>query len=174
MENNQQYKSILLREYKSIHADILACDAIIEKYKETQNKNHFSIAGGFLERALNKSLKAIIHVDRPDIYNALDENGERKIAKTYDIRVLLDKVEKCRPGFLESHEFISENADNFKLFNLLRSAKRSIDSLEFDAFSEAVKDLVNELGREVALEHTNDKANFLKIITNGELRINAH
>lgn len=83
-------------------------------------KADIAMSAYHLGQAIEKSLKAIIRAERPDLYKQVDRDGKPVVTTSHKIDMLLTKAEICRNGITAAHKFIAENATALSDFNNLR------------------------------------------------------
>lgn len=134
------------KDLEVIKSDIEMADLAINSHSE--NPNMLGMAAYHLGQAIEKSLKAIIRAERPDMYRAVDRDGKPVITISHKIEMLLNKAEICRSGIIASHNFIAENALALSDFNNLRYGKMKITEAELAELSKAAKEIASELEKE--------------------------
>lgn len=139
-------RAIRQRELEVMKADIEMADLGINAHSD--NPNVLAMSAYHLGQAIEKSLKAIIHAERPDIYRAADRDGKPIVTTSHDIESLLLKAEICRNGIAAAHKFIAENAKPLSDFNNLRYGKMRIAEKELEELLKAAKEIVGELEAE--------------------------
>lgn len=146
--------AIRQNELGVIQADLMSAEAIVTAYNANpSNPNMLCMAAYHLEQAIEKSLKAIVHAERPDIYNKTDGEGKVICKTTHSIDTLMTKAEICRNGITAAHKYIAENADTLGEFNNLRYGLKKIAEKDLVELTKAAKEIVQEL--EVEFEKAN-------------------
>lgn len=149
-------RAVRQRDLEVAKADIEMADLGINAHSE--NPNVLAMSAYHLGQAIEKSLKAIIRAERPDLYRQNDRDGKPIVTTSHKIDMLLTKAEICRNGITAAHKFIAENATALGDFNNLRYGKMQIAEKELAELSKAAKELVGEL-----------EAEFLKANPDAEL-----
>ena len=149
-------RAVRQRDLEVAKADIEMADLGINAHSE--NPNVLAMSAYHLGQAIEKSLKAIIRAERPDLYRQNDRDGKPIVTTSHKIDMLLTKAEICRNGITAAHKFIAENATALGDFNNLRYGKMQIAEKELAELSKAAKEIVGEL-----------EAEFLKANPDAEL-----
>ena len=149
-------RAVRQRDLEVAKADIEMADLGINAHSE--NPNVLAMSAYHLGQAIEKSLKAIIRAERPDLYRQNDRDGKPIVTTSHKIDLLLTKAEICRNGITAAHKFIAENATALGDFNNLRYGKMQIAEKELAELSKAAKEIVGEL-----------EAEFLKANPDAEL-----
>ena len=149
-------RAVRQRDLEVAKADIEMADLGINAHSE--NPNVLAMSAYHLGQAIEKSLKAIIRAERPDLYRQNDRDGKPIVTTSHKIDMLLTKAEICRNGITAAHKFIAENATALGDFNNLRYGKMQIAEKELAELYKAAKEIVGEL-----------EAEFLKANPDAEL-----
>lgn len=139
-------RAVRQKDLEVAKADIEMADLGINSHSE--NPNVLAMSAYHLGQAIEKSLKAIIRAERPDLYKQVDRDGKPVVTTSHKIDMLLTKAEICRNGITAAHKFIAENATALSDFNNLRYGKMQIAEKELAELSKAAKEIVGELETE--------------------------
>ena len=145
-------KPILQHDLSVIQADLMIADNTIELAKQSGNKDLLCMAGYHLAQAAEKCLKAIVKVERKDIY--------KNLTQTHDITYIMQKAEIARHGTIAENLFIAENSDKLSAFNGLRYGLQSITLKEVEALRVAVKAFAERLEKDFEKENPDKKKNM--------------
>ena len=145
-------KPILQHDLGVIQADLMIADNTIELAKQSGNKDLLCMAGYHLAQAAEKCLKAIVKVERKDIYKSLTQ--------THDITYIMQKAEIARHGTIAENLFIAENSEKISAFNGLRYGLQSITLKEVESLRVAVKAFSERLEKDFEKANPDKKQNL--------------
>lgn len=135
-------RAIRQKELEVMKADLEMADFAMTR---SENPNMLAMSAYHYGQAVEKALKAVIHIERPDIYKATDSTGKRLVTTSHRIENLLSKAEICRNGTIAKHRFVAENAESLSEFNNLRYGSAKITKSELKQLSQAAHEIVAEL-----------------------------